>query len=144
MPLFALANAGVHLGGDQNLTVLNPIGLGIILGLVLGKPIGITLFSFIAVKTGMAAKPPGVSWPQFFGIGLLGGIGFTMSIFVATLAFGNSHSLVLAKLGVLVASALAGILGAGLLIFSSREHLVDLQRTSLAATTGLSTPESKK
>ena len=126
MPIFALANAGVQLGGGDGMSFNNPVTLGIILGLVLGKPIGITAFSFFAVKCGLADKPSGVTWTQFVGVGLLGGIGFTMSIFVGTLAFSDSAMLATAKIGILAASALASIVGSILVVVSHKLQVASL------------------
>jgi NhaA family Na+:H+ antiporter len=113
MPLFALANAGVELtGGDYGTVLSSPVTVGILLGLVLGKPLGITLFSWAAVRVGLAALPGGVTWRLLHGVAWLGGIGFTMSLFVAGLAFANAPELLTAaKLGVLAASLVAGICG---------------------------------
>jgi NhaA family Na+:H+ antiporter len=120
LPLFALSNAGVKL--DQNLMVAvsHPVSLGVILGLVIGKPVGITLFSWMAVKLKIAELPEEISWPQIHGAGWLGGIGFTMALFIGTLAFGESELLSMAKVGILVASVLAGSVGLILLARSSR------------------------
>src|SRR5215203_6959407 len=87
MPLFALANAGVELRGGRG-AIGSTIGLGVILGLVLGKPIGITLASWVAVRVGIASLPAGIGWRTLAGTGVLAGIGFTMSLFIASLAFG--------------------------------------------------------
>ena len=114
MPLFALANAGVALGTFAG-ALSSPIALGIALGLVVGKPLGITLAARLAVRAGVAALPEGVGWGALHGAAWLGGIGFTMALFVATLAFGDSPLLETAKAGVLAASALAGTVGAVLL-----------------------------
>ena len=111
MPIFALANAGVALGGGAAAAGRSSIAWGIMLGLVLGKPIGITLASYLAVRAGAADLPPNVSWRHIHGAGWLGGIGFTMSLFVAGLAFGEHALLDVAKLGVLCASAVAGLTG---------------------------------
>ena len=111
MPLFALANAGVSLSGNFIDALTHPVPLGIALGLIVGKQVGITLFSWLAVKTDLARLPEGVSWRQIYGASWLGGIGFTMSLFIANLAFGESSLLPLAKLGILSASLLAGIAG---------------------------------
>ena len=111
MPVFALANAGVVIGGDSLAHLTGPIGLGIIGGLVLGKQIGITLFAWLSVKAGIAVLPTGVTWRHVYGAAWLGGIGFTMSLFVATLAFGESSELETTKIGILVASAVAGTVG---------------------------------
>ncbi len=122
MPIFAFANAGVHIEGDITKSVLSSVSLGIIFGLALGKPIGITLFSWIAIKCKLADLPEGVSWLQLVGGGCLAGIGFTMSIFVANLAFGEGQLLIIAKIGILTASALAGILGTAILLLSSPKN----------------------
>jgi NhaA family Na+:H+ antiporter len=111
MPVFALANAGVSFGGDDAISLLHPVTLGVLLGLVVGKPIGILCAAWLAVKAGIADLPAGVSWKQVHGAGWLGGIGFTMSLFVAGLAFGESPLLATAKVGILGASALAAITG---------------------------------
>jgi NhaA family Na+:H+ antiporter len=113
MPLFALANAGVplglaQLGGGESAAV----ALGIALGLLLGKPVGITLLAWAAVRLGIASLPDGVTWRMIGGAGLLGGIGFTMAIFIAGLAFATDPALlVAAKLGILGASLAAGLAG---------------------------------
>jgi len=120
MPIFALANAGVALGTGAGPASRSAIAWGVILGLVLGKPIGITLASYVAVRTGAADLPAGSSWAHIHGAAWLGGIGFTMSLFIAGLAFGPSPSLDIAKLGVLVASATAGVVGSALLWRASR------------------------
>jgi NhaA family Na+:H+ antiporter len=118
MPLFALANAGISFleGGIVEATA--PVDKGILLGLILGKPIGITFFSWLAVRGRFAAIPAGTTWRQFFGVGLLGGIGFTMSLFIAGLAFPSGALLVLAKKGILIGSLAAGLGGWALLRFS--------------------------
>jgi Na+:H+ antiporter, NhaA family len=111
MPLFALANAGVSLrgGGDMLAT---PVALGVLMGLVLGKPIGITVASWLAVRSNVAVLPSGVSWRSLHGAAWLGGIGFTMSLFIAGLAFGDQPALLTAsKLGILLASLAAGVVG---------------------------------
>ena len=111
MPVFALANAGVAVGGRLVEDLTSPIGLGVICGLVLGKQIGITLFSWISVKLGFAALPSGVNWKHIYGTAWLGGIGFTMSLFVANLAFGESALGEESKIGILTASLIAGTIG---------------------------------
>ena len=113
MPIFAFANAGVTIGSNIDFGV-DYVFLGIFLGLVVGKPIGIFTFTFIAEKLGIAARPTGVSWVEIFGAGTLGGIGFTMSMFVTNLAFSGEHALIatdVAKISILIASLSAGILG---------------------------------
>jgi NhaA family Na+:H+ antiporter len=112
IPLFALANAGVHLGGNLGEAFTNRVALGIILGLVVGKPIGITLFAWLAVKSKLAALPTGMTWRSIRGVSLLGGIGFTMSLFIAGLAFPGAPQLNEdAKIGIFAASLVAGIAG---------------------------------
>jgi Na+:H+ antiporter, NhaA family len=110
MPLFALANAGVSLGGGLA-SITSPISLGILLGLILGKPLGITLFAWLAVRTRLAVLPADASWMMIHGAGWLGGIGFTMSLFIAGLAFDHPALLTQAKLGIFAASLLAGSAG---------------------------------
>lgn len=114
VPLFALANAGIPLNAQTLAGVFShPVALGIILGLVVGKPIGITLFTWLAVKSGLTRLPEGIHMGHVFGAGLVGGIGFTMSIFIAELSFpGQTELLDLAKAGILSASLLAALLGA--------------------------------
>jgi NhaA family Na+:H+ antiporter len=121
MPLFALANAGVSLGGDAlRGAATHPIALGVVLGLVLGKPLGIAGFSWVAVRLGVAALPSGVVWPMLLGTGVLAGIGFTMALFIAGLAFSEGALLDAAKLGILGASALTGVAGWALLRRATR------------------------
>jgi Na+:H+ antiporter, NhaA family len=115
MPVFALANAGVRIeGGFHALT--KPVFLGVFLGLFFGKPLGIMACAFLFSKAGVAATPAGVSWRQIFGASWLCGIGFTMSLFVATLAFATGELLDLAKIGTLAASIAAGIAGSLVLL----------------------------
>ena len=115
MPVFALANAGVALGGGAVAAARSPIAWGVVLGLALGKPLGITLASWLAVRAGAADLPTGVAWRHVHGAGWLGGIGFTMSLFVAGLAFADPAVLDVAKLGIFAASILAGVVGYTLL-----------------------------
>jgi NhaA family Na+:H+ antiporter len=111
LPLFALANAGVAVGGDLMAVLANPLALGVIFGLVVGKPVGIGFLSWLAVKSGRGALPEGVTWAQVFGAGCLAGIGFTMSLFISDLAFDNETLIATAKIGILAASLMSGILG---------------------------------
>lgn len=113
MPIFAFANAGVSIGSNIDFGV-DHVFLGIFFGLVVGKPLGIFTFTFLAEKLGIAARPKGATWVEIFGAGALGGIGFTMSMFVTNLAFSGEHALVatdVAKISILIASLSAGILG---------------------------------
>jgi Na+:H+ antiporter, NhaA family len=116
MPVFALANAGVALGGGAARSVVAPVSLGVIFGLVIGKPIGIVLFSWLATRTRLVGMLDGIGWRQIVGVGMLGGIGFTMSLFIANLAFGDGPALETAKVGILVASVVSGIAGAIVLV----------------------------
>lgn len=111
MPIFALANAGVTIDANIFTVLKDPVTLGVIFGLFFGKQIGITAFSWLSVKFGLADLPSGVTWKQVYGLGCLAGIGFTMSIFIAGLAFGNPDILSLAKLGILIASLVSGVTG---------------------------------
>jgi NhaA family Na+:H+ antiporter len=111
MPLFALANAGVSFS-DLGLEMLaDPVVLGVFFGLVVGKQVGILSFAWLAVRTGVAALPSDLRWRHVYGAAWLGGIGFTMSLFIADLAFGGSATLSSAKLGILAASLVAGGVG---------------------------------
>lgn len=111
MPLFALANTGIALTGNwvEGLTTSN--SLGIFTGLFVGKPLGITVFSFLAIKIGLSQLPNGVSWKQIVGTGFLGGIGFTMSIFITLLAFSNPEVVQSSKISILLSSLIAGVVG---------------------------------
>ncbi|WP_353155519.1 Na+/H+ antiporter NhaA [Herminiimonas fonticola] len=121
MPIFALANAGVSLNGiDLSANGSMVVMLGVLVALVLGKPLGIIGASVLAVRMGWCALPPGVSWGGVCLVGLLAGIGFTMSIFIATLAFTDANLLGAAKLGILLASLSAAILGLGWGVLQAR------------------------
>jgi NhaA family Na+:H+ antiporter len=112
MPLFALANAGVGIDGiDLGTAASQGIMLGVLVALVLGKPLGVIGASWLAVRTGLCSLPPGVTWPGVCLVGLLAGIGFTMSIFIANLAFAQEQLLGAAKLGVLLGSLLSAVIG---------------------------------
>jgi NhaA family Na+:H+ antiporter len=118
MPAFALANAGVAVSSG-NLSLLQPTTLGIMLGLFIGKPVGIVGLSFIASKIGWVAKPTPLSWRHLIGGGILGGVGFTMSIFVSQLAFAGTDTAAAAKLAILLTSVVAGLVG---VIYLSRQQ----------------------
>jgi Na+:H+ antiporter, NhaA family len=120
VPLFALANAGVPIGVDALRDVVSSrLGVGIILGLVCGKPLGIVLFAFLAVKLRAARLPEDATWPSVVGVAALGGMGFTVSLFIAGLAFTEGDSggalAAQARLAVLVGTLVSGVIGAGLL-----------------------------
>ena len=122
VPIFAFANAGVDLRGNLLTALTSPIGLGIMAGLVLGKPLGITLFAWLAVKLRIAELPFGVTWPTLFGASWLAGIGFTMALFIANSALGSAELLAAAKMAILAASLLASAIGFVLITVSSSAH----------------------
>ena len=112
LPLFALANTGVLVGADwmRDLTSMNSAGISA--GLLVGKPVGVTLLCFVAVASGLCRLPPDLKWRHVIGAGIIGGVGFTMSIFITTLAFaGNAEAINASKMAILLASLLAGIIG---------------------------------
>jgi NhaA family Na+:H+ antiporter len=110
LPLFALANAGLDLSGDVfKDAVSSSVTLGIILGLVVGNPLGIVGFSWVAVRLGITSLPAGMRWAHMVGIGLLGGVGFTVSLFITGLAFEDAELISEAKVGILAASVIAGL-----------------------------------
>lgn len=111
MPLFAIANAGVKINGEILTSLLQPISLGVILGLFFGKSIGITFVSWLMIKLKFAVKPTNSRWSHLIGTAFLGGIGFTMSLFVASLAFKNPEFLDYAKLGILSGSLISALTG---------------------------------
>lgn len=111
LPAFAFANAGVSLSGLGMEQLLAPIPLGIAAGLLFGKPIGIFLFSRIAIAIGLGARPEGATWLQLFGVGIVGGIGFTMSLFIGMLAFPEPTHAADIRIGVLAGSICSAILG---------------------------------
>ena len=115
LPVFALANAGVHIDSHILDALASPISLGIIVGLVIGKPVGIYGVSRVAMRLSGASLPPGVTWAHIAGVGCLAGIGFTMSLFIADLAFSSESLLANAKVGILAASLLSGIIGSVIL-----------------------------
>jgi len=114
LPIFALANTGIVIGSGWAEQLLSANSLGIFLGLVLGKPVGIFLFTFLTVRAGLSRLPGDLAWRHVLGAGLLGGIGFTMSIFITNLAFTGQAGIINAsKLAILLASFIAGLLGFG-------------------------------
>jgi NhaA family Na+:H+ antiporter len=117
VPLFALANAGVDFRETSIAdAVASPVGLGVALGLVLGKMVGITLFTFVTVRLRLGRLPEGTGWLHLAGLSAVAGIGFTVSLFVAELAFNDRGLIDTAKIGILVGSVAAGLIGVGLLI----------------------------
>jgi NhaA family Na+:H+ antiporter len=111
MPLFALANSGILIGADILTAIINPVSIGVTAGLVLGKFIGIMLFTWLMVKTGLSKLPEQADWKHITGVALLAGIGFTMSLFISGLAFKDPVFVDQAKYGILLASIVAGVLG---------------------------------
>ena len=111
VPLFGLANAGVVLSAEVRGAIASPVTLGAALGLVVGKPLGILLASWLAIRIGGASLPSGVTWRQLSGAACLGGIGFTMSLFIGHLAFTEPAALEAAKIGVIGGSFISGVLG---------------------------------
>jgi NhaA family Na+:H+ antiporter len=120
MPLFALANAGVEVSGEFASKLADPIAAGIIFGLFFGKQLGVMAACWSLVHWRVAPLPSGVTWRQLYGVAILCGIGFTMSLFIATLAFDSDSYLESAKVGVLVASLLSGVVGYAVLASSRR------------------------
>ena len=124
MPLFALANAGVSLNGITLNSLMLPVPLGIVLGLFIGKQIGVFLFSIISIKLKIAEMPNNSNWLNFYSVGILTGIGFTMSLFVGNLAFvENTQYMDGVKIGVLSGSLLSAIIGYFLLLVTSKKSI---------------------
>ena len=130
MPIFALVNAGVHIPSAEYFNIfeyspeLGSIGMGIFFGLVVGKPLGISLFSFLAVKLGVADRPAGSTWAMLVAVACLGGIGFTMSIFVDNLAFDkvtHQEFIDMGKIAILMASTTAALIGAAVITLEARK-----------------------
>lgn len=132
LPLFAFANAGVPLAGVTLESFIHPVPLGIALGLLLGKVIGVFGLTWLAIKTGLASLPTGANWGQVLGVAILCGIGFTMSLFVGSLAFvpGQSEFAGVDRMGILTGSVLAALIGYGVTALASRDT------PSIAATKG--------
>jgi len=111
LPVFALANTAIIINSDWHFALTNNYTLGIALGLIVGKPIGIALFSYLAVKLKVCNLPENINWKAIIGVGFLGGIGFTMSIFITLLAFSDGEHIDNSKIMILVSSLIAGIIG---------------------------------
>lgn len=123
VPVFGFANAGVSLSGITLGNLLDPVPLGVALGLFVGKQIGVFLAAVLAIRSGIAVLPEGSNWPQLYGVGLLCGIGFTMSLFIGNLAFpGAQHLIDEVKVGVLLGSVVAAIAGVILLRSKLSQH----------------------
>jgi len=122
MPLFAFANAGVSLEGMNLSSLLSPVPLGIVLGLFIGKQIGVFIFSFVSIKLGFAQMPNNSNWINLYGVGILTGIGFTMSLFIGNLAFiENPIYMDGVKIGVLTGSLLSTLIGYLLLLLTTKK-----------------------
>lgn len=120
MPIFALANAGLSVSGDVLGPLLDPTSLGIVLGLVVGKQVGVTASCWLLVRLGLASLPSRATWGQLYGVALLCGIGFTMSLFIATLAFTDQDRLMAAKIGILTGSIVSAAAGCVVLVGAAR------------------------
>ena len=110
LPIFVLANSGINFT-EGGINLFSPIALGVMCGLIIGKPLGVIGLTWLISRLGFIEKPKSVTWKQIWGIGLIGGIGFTMSMFITYLAFDDPSQVVTAKLAILISSAIAGILG---------------------------------
>jgi Na+:H+ antiporter, NhaA family len=122
MPIFALSNTNITFEAGMLEGLTTTLGLGIILGLVVGKPLGITLLSWLTVKLGISSMPSRAGWAHVLGVGMLGGIGFTMSVFIALLSFPGEHLILSeAKFSILTGSVLSGILGYAMLSSVSKK-----------------------
>jgi NhaA family Na+:H+ antiporter len=133
MPLFAFANAGVRILGNGLASASHRVSLGVMLGLFIGKPLGIWVFAWMSAKTGLATPPAELSWGKILGAGCLSGIGFTMSLFIAALAFGDGALLGMAKIGTMAASVAAGICGSVILLRRTRSSLSESPEHALAS-----------
>ena len=123
MPVFALANAGVIIYSSGAQDIFNSLSFNIELSLILGKLAGIFLFSWIGIKIGISALPENTGWIHLIGLGLLGGMGFTMSLFISNLAFGDPELINHAKIGIIAASLISGVLGYLVLRFSLNKQI---------------------
>lgn len=127
LPIFAFANAGIALEGFNLERILSPVPIGILLGLMIGKPLGVFFFSYLAIKLKLAQLPSNVNWMQLFGVSALCGIGFTMSLFIGGLAFSDSNVGYARadRLAIIIASLLSGLLGYWILRVSSKKQISD-------------------
>jgi NhaA family Na+:H+ antiporter len=128
MPIFALANTNITFQKEMIAGLVSPLGFGIILGLFVGKTIGVTLFSWFAVKIKLAKLPSGANWKHIIGVGMLAGIGFTMSIFISLLSFSNADYVAEAKFAILCASIIAGVTGFVYLKSLKSKSLVQIKK----------------
>lgn len=126
MPAFAFANAGVPLSGLSFTDLMEPVPLGIAAGLFVGKQLGVFAFAWAGVRIGLARLPQGVTWAQLYGAGLLAGIGFTMSLFIGTLAFADPQQATAVRLGVLIGSTLSAVSGYLMLVWATRSAATEV------------------
>jgi NhaA family Na+:H+ antiporter len=125
LPIFALANTAIHFNGDIAQTLTETYSMGIAFGLIVGKPIGVFLLSFLAVSLGFCQLPTDINWKSIFGVGFLAGIGFTMSIFITLLAFEDGNIINNSKLVILISSLVAGAIGFSLLKLTLTNRYVE-------------------
>lgn len=130
LPLFAIANTCIAIGGSWQNSLGQAYSFGIIAGLLIGKPLGICLFSFIGVGLGLCTLPTELKWKNIIGAGFLGGIGFTMSIFITLLAFDNDDIIINSKIAIIIASIIAGIIGFLFLKLTLKKQICDNETTS--------------
>lgn len=129
LPLFALANAGVNVAqGSEGNSLLNPITIGIVVGLFIGKPLGITLFSWLSIRWGIAKLPDRANWSQMLGAACLAGIGFTMSLFITNLAFVENIFIYEAKTAIIIGSGLSALLGIAIFLISHSRSRAKIQK----------------
>ncbi len=128
LPLFALANTSIVLADNWSSGLLESGSLGILVGLIVGKPLGITLFAFLGVLLGICALPSDIKWSHIVGAGMLGGIGFTMSIFITLLAFDDTTIIDSSKIAILIASTISGVLGFVWLKLTLKEKRLKFKR----------------
>ncbi|MDQ1833745.1 Na+/H+ antiporter NhaA [Massilia scottii] len=145
LPIFALANTGILIASGWTQELMSANSLGILAGLVIGKPLGITLFCFAAVAMGMCRLPLDLGWRHVFGAGLLGGIGFTMSIFITNLAFVGQPEVVNAsKMAILLASLIAGVIGFAWLTMFGKPQAGDSDPDTLDFDDGIPVPSKQE
>ncbi|MDD4767504.1 MAG: Na+/H+ antiporter NhaA [Desulfotomaculaceae bacterium] len=131
LPLFALANAGVNVAqGSEGSSLLNPITIGIVVGLFIGKPLGITLFSWLSIRWGIAKLPDKTNWSQMLGAACLAGIGFTMSLFITNLAFAENIFIYEAKIAIIIGSGLSAFLGTAIFLISNSRSRAKIQKAA--------------
>jgi NhaA family Na+:H+ antiporter len=125
LPLFALANTAIDFPQEWISGIVTSSSIGVFAGLVLGKPLGIFIVTFLSVSFGLCKLPEGIRWKHIIGAGMLAGIGFTMSIFITLLAFENQGYIIYSKIAILISSLVAAIAGLVFLRFSQREQVIE-------------------